>query len=247
MREILSRLMWTLLSFVLVLTFGCGGGGGSNPQAATAAVNSWIVTQSGTILSMAYGTGSNFPQYAALDLSSGYLRLVYSQSAVWGTSTIIVPALWSGGIYYQGAPITATWKTDGTDLIISFAGTISTLAFQGTARISPPANNSILAVVSMTTSGSVAIDSSPNEAFKPVMLSSMNISSNTWDAQSAYAGTQTYSLPASGWIISPAVNGVEFGLNGGTSTWKTNAPTVDILLAQSLPITGWITNSSNPN
>jgi hypothetical protein len=124
---------------------------------------------------------------------------------------------------------------------------MTTLNLQGEVRISPPANNSISAIISMTTSGSVTLDNRTNEAFKPVMLSSMHISSDNWDAQSAFVGSQTYQLPDNGWIISPAVNSVKFGLNGGTSKWKTNAPTVEITLDQSRLITGWVTSSTDPN
>jgi hypothetical protein len=216
------------------------------PLRADANSWSWTTTDNG-ILQVGYGQGTNFPQYAALDLKSGFLRLIYSQTSVWGTSVVLTPSFWTGGTYFQGCQITATTSTLGSDLLISFTGTISTLSFQGNVLISPPANNSISAAVSISTSGSLTLDNRASEAFKPVMLSSMHISSDKWDAQSAFAGTQTYQLPDSGWIISPAVNCTEFGLYGGTSKWKSNAPTVKIKLSQSQQVTGWVTASSNPN
>jgi len=216
--------------------------------------NSWSVTNNGGILEVAYGQGTYFPQYAALHLNSGYLRLIYGPTSGWGTSVVLPPVVWEEGQPdpYQGCQITPTTSTVGSDLLISFTGTIkgtiSTLSFQGTVRISPPANNSISAAVSISTSGSITLDNNhANEAFKLVMLSSMHISSDLWDAQSAFAGTQTYQLPDSGWIISPAVNCTEFGLIGGTSKWNTNAPTVKIKLSQSQQVTGWVTASSDPN
>ncbi|MCX5891322.1 MAG: hypothetical protein NTY36_18020 [Deltaproteobacteria bacterium] len=209
--------------------------------------NTWSVTNNGVILEIAYGQGANFPQFAALYLNSGYLRLINGKNSGWGTSVVLTPSFWTGGEYYQGCQITATTSTVGSDLLILFTGTISTLSFRGTVRISPPANNSISAAVSISTNGSVTLDNRANEAFKPVMLSSMHISSEEWDSQSAFAGAQTYQLPDSGWIISPAVSCTEFGLNGGTSKWKTNAPTVKITLDMSRQVTGWVTASSDPN
>lgn len=217
--------------------------------------NSWSWTTTGDgILQVGYGQGTNFPQYAALDLKSGYLRLIYDQTSVWGTSVVLPPIVWEEGQKgpYQGCQITPTTSTVGSDLLILFTGTItgtiSTLSFEGTVLISPPANDSISAAVSISTSGSITLDNNhASEAFKLVMLSSMHISSDKWDAQSAFAGTQTYQLPDSGWIISPAVNCTEFGLNGGTSKWKTNAPTVKIKLCQSQQVTGWVTASIDTN
>jgi hypothetical protein len=38
-----------------------------------------------------------------------------------------------------------------------------------------------------------------------------------------------------------------FGLLGGTSSWKTNAPTIQVTLDRSLQVTGWVTQDINPN
>lgn len=58
-----------------------------------------------------------------------------------------------------------------------------------------------------------------------------------------------YNLPSSGWVIYPARSASCFGLIGGTSSWKTNAPTVEVVLRQPKPsqVTGWVTYSTNPN
>ncbi|MBU0673409.1 MAG: hypothetical protein KJ950_02045 [Proteobacteria bacterium] len=173
--------------------------------------------------------------------------LNYGPDSGWGTSVVLPPSFWAGGTYNQGTAVAATWNTDGGDLLLTFSGTISTLGIEGEVRLSPPADNAIAAQVSVTTNGTVELDSRPGEAFKLVMLSSMHISENNWDAQSAFAEAQTYPLPESGWIIDPSVNGTILGLTGGTSLWKTNAPTVEIVLAQAAQITGWVTGSGDPN
>ena len=69
----------------------------------------------------------------------------------------------------------------------------------------------------------------------------------TTDTQAAFIGTQTYAFPSSGWIIQPPIITRDFGLQGGTSAWKTNAPTVKIILSQGRQVTGWVTQSTDPN
>jgi|SRR5947209_3707397 len=211
----------------------------------------WSVSQNGTILQIGYGSGTNFPQYAALDLSSSYFRMVYSTTSHWGTSVILLPALWSKGScptdYCQGAPITATWQTVGSNLMLSIQGTIATLKVASKVTLMPPANNVFVAQVSTTFTGNVKLDNRPGEAFKPVMLSSMHISSTQWDTQAAFIGTQTFPFPQSGWIIQPPIIAQNFGLQGGTSTWKTNAPTIEVTLNQGRQVTGWVTQSGDPN
>jgi hypothetical protein len=203
-----------------------------------------------------YGSGMSYPQYGSLDLSSSYFRLVYSTDAHWGTSMVLLPAFWSStttcppGGYCQGAPIQATWSLSGASLVLSLTGAIGGLAVYLTVRLDPPENNQIVAhVTASVTSGSVALDVShhPWDAFKPVVFSSMHVSSTQWDVQAAYAGGQSYSLPSCCWIISPPVTSSTFGLVGGTSNWKINAPTVNVALASALPVTGWVTSDTNPN
>jgi len=151
----------------------------------------------------------------------------------------------------QGAPVEVSWKTDNNDLLITYTGKISSLDVSGTIRIIPPGTDSITATITTQTAGSVYLASRPNEAFKPVMLSSMHINSDIWDARSAYILEDTtlhsYQFPASGWVVSPAVSGNTFGLFGGSSSWKPNAPTLEVTMDQALPITGWVTSSQDPN
>lgn len=261
----LSRLSMLLALLPLIVLASCATTSASANVPSTAlkktatgatshlntATNTWSVDQSGDILQIGYGSGSSFPQYAALDLSSSYLRMVYSTTSQWGTSVVLLPALWSSTAcptdYCQGAPITASWQTVNSKLRLSIKGTIATLNVSSTVTLTPPKNNIFSAQISTIVSGSVKLDNRQGEAFKPVMLSSMHISSTQWDSQAAFIGTQTYSYPVSGWIIRPPVVANDFGLQGGTSTWKTNAPAVEIILNQGRQVTGWVTQSSNPN
>jgi len=231
-----------LLCALFALLTGCGScektpGPGGN----------WSAGVNGDILEIAYGSGTNYPQYAALHLNSGYLRMIYGKDAGWGTSVVIMPSFWSGGKYYQGSAMNATVDKDGADLVVKFDGSISTLAVRGSIRFSPPTDNSLKAMVKVSTSGNLALDSRPGEAFKPVMLSSMHIAPDTWDAQSAFVSHQTYSLLQIGWIVTTSVEEKIFGLHGGTSFWKKNAPTIEVELSDALPITGWVTQSADPN
>ncbi|GEM_PF-2377827 len=231
------------------------------PTGATAATSSltissivgggWIVrynAANANILESYYGAVESFPQYAALHIDSSYLRLVYGPESGWGTSAVLMPSFWENGVYHQGAPISVNWTNIGNVLVISFTGTISNLKVtKGEIRLSPPAQNQITAQVTVNTSGSVQLDSRPGEAFKPVMLSSMHISDTQWDSQSAYIGSQVFLFPTSGWIVNSPTTGTVFGLTGGTSSTKTNAPTIEINLDASRQITGWVTQSSNTN
>lgn len=211
------------------------------------AVTTWSIRTRGDVVEIGYGSGTSFPQYAALHLDSGYFRLNYGPGSDWGTSIIIVPSLWIGGVYYQGTAIVAEATLDGGDLVIDYSGTIAGLSFEGRLRLHPPGTQSITADVSVTTSGTVSLDARPGEAFKPVMLSSMRISASVWDTSLAQAGSSDHAIPGSGWIIQPPASAREFALIGGTSSWKTNAPTIEIELPTPLSITGWVTPSADPN
>ena len=209
----------------------------------------WSVTQIGNDVQIAYGKGTHFPQYASLDISSSYFRMV-PPNFTWGTSVILFPCFWEKGNYYQGnpkQPLSYDWYVDGNDLVLSIEGEISNLRVEGEVRIDPPEEQSISAIVSVNVSGDVELDNRPGEAFKPVMLSSMHISADTWDAQSAFVDSQSFQIPLSGWVIEPPAIGRVFGLKGGTSNWKNNAPTIEVVLDQSMQITGWVTSSNDPN
>jgi len=230
---------------------GCGGGPSGQPASPSAptspVASTWSVTRNGNVLQINYGSGTSFPQYAALHTDSGFFRMNTGPTSGWGTSVMPLPCVWSEGRYFQGAPVTATWRTDGTDLVIAFSATISTLAVQGEIRLQPPAQNVLTATVTVTVDGSVALDPRPGEAFKPVMLASMHVSASMWDTRAAFVDAQSFQIPDEGWIVQPVVRSTSFGLTGGTSSWKSNAPTIDVLMDQSLQITGWVTRSANAN
>lgn len=173
--------------------------------------------------------------------------MTFGQGSGWGTSVVILPSFWSGGTYYQGARTNASWRTEGADLVISFSASVSALAVSGQVRLQPPSADSLVATVTVTVDGNVAVDARPGEAFKPVFLSSMHVGANVWDTSSAFVEAQTVQIPDEGWIIQPAPTAVLFGLRGGTSSWKTNAPTVEVAMDRSVQVTGWVTRSSNPN
>lgn len=225
---------------LLLLGMGCGGSSGQN---------GWSYRQRGDVLEIAYGSGTRFPQYAALHTDSSYLRLIYGPGSGWGTSAVLLPSLWTGGAYYQGARITLeNIRVEGGVLVIRFWGNIAGLRVAGIVRLLPPARNVLRATVTITSvTGDVPLDNRPGERFKPVMLSSMHISATQWDTREAYVGAQRYPLPLNGWILQPPVSGRLFGLRGGSSAWKTNAPTLEVVFDRDLPITGWVTASDDPN
>ncbi len=210
--------------------------------------SNWRVTQVGEELRIVYAGARDFPQYGVLHLDSSFFRLNYGPASGWGTSIILLPAFWTDGSYRQGAPVDATWHVEGLDLVLSVTGTIAELNVDLTVRISPPVRNLwISADVEALVEGSVPLDDRPGEAFKPVMLSSMRISPTQWDTQTACVAEQSYAIPDDGWVIWPHVVGETFGLIGGTSEWKTNAPTVLIELDEPRTVTGWVTPSEDPN
>ena len=203
------------------------------------------------VLEIGYGSGTDCPQIAALHLSSGYLRLTDGTGGPFGTSIVLMPSFWSGGQYYQGAPVTYTAQVldpdvDNPDLVLSITGNIAGLNVASKLQLSPPLSGSLVGHVTTTVNGNVALDNRPGEAFKPVMLSSMHISPTQWDSWAAYTD-RTSSLPADAWIIQPPAIVQGFGLQGGSSNWKDNAPTVLVALDQPLQVTGWVTKSTDPN
>ena len=81
----------------------------------------------------------------------------------------------------------------------------------------------------------------------------MHISPTVWDTQTAYACLLTAPIPASGWIFDPPAYVNIFGLEGGISDWQIQqqqgrpAPTIEVRLDEALEVTGWVTQSTNPN
>jgi hypothetical protein len=240
--------MWSWPVVVVSALAGCATPvPAPDPVAPSPVGSSWSVRQAGDVIEIAWGSGTSYPQYAALDTASGYLRLNCGPGSGWGTSVVILPSFWSGGVYHQGGRMTATWDVQGEDLDIAFAAAVSSLAVAGHVRFSPPARDALTATITVTVSGTDSLDDRPDEAFKPLMLSSMNIGATTWDTSSGFVDGRVLPIPGEGWILQPAVVGVLFGLNGGTSAWKSNAPGIEITMDRSMSVTGWVTKSANPN
>lgn len=207
----------------------------------------WRATYTDQLLEIYYEDGERKSQFAALHLNDSYLRLIYGPDSGWGTSVILLPVFWSQKTLYQSGQVDAQPHIEGTDLVLDIDGIVGELCVACQLRINPPGEASILAHVKVQVTGKVDLDDRPGEAFKPVMLSSMHISSEVWDAQYAYVGRRPHRLPETGWIIQPPGIGERFGLRGGTSEWKENAPTIIIELDRPLQITGWMTASEDPN
>ena len=244
-RTLRLPLFWLLCASVTAGACRAASPSAPTPPPAVSVVSAWSASQNGTILQVSYGRAGL--QYAALHTESGYIRMNAGAGSAWGTSAVIVPCIWTGGRYLQGAPISTTWRVDGTDFLISFAANVSTLSVHGEVRLLPPTPTGISAIVTVTVDGDVALDVRPGEAFKVVMLSSMHVAANVWDARAAFVDASVFAIPDEGWLIQPAVRSTFFGVMGGTSNWKTNAPTIDVLLDQPLQITGWLTRSANAN
>jgi hypothetical protein len=213
----------------------------------TEKAESWSIAQRGSIIEVGFGGGVDFPQYAALHTNAGFLRLNYGRDSSWGTSIILLPSFWEAGRYYQGAQISVAWRVEVADFVMSFSGSISNLRAFGEVRLTPPTTNLISGIVRVTVDGGLNLDRRPGEAFKPVTLSSMHVSANQWDAKSVQVDSELFQIPENGWIVRPAVVGNWFALRGGSSTWKKNAPSLEIELDRRLEITGWKTDSSNPD
>jgi uncharacterized protein YjbI with pentapeptide repeats len=141
-------------------------------------------------------------------------------------------------------------------LVLTIHGTIAGLQITSTMTLSPPENSSISAKVETKVEGSVELDTKnhPDAAFQPILLRSMHISSTRWDSQRAFADDQPFAFPFPGdtrITQSPVVVDQRFGLVGGTSPWKTDAPTVEVQKvqlepAQVIQVTGWINKSTDP-
>jgi hypothetical protein len=209
----------------------------------------WSVARRGSIVEVGFGSGIDFPQYAALHTDGGFLRLNYGSDSGWGTSIILPPSFWEDGRFYQGASISVSSRVDVTDFVISFSGSISNLEAFGELRLTPPTRDLIFCTVRVTAygGGGLNLDRRPGEAFKPVTLSSMHVSTDQWDAKSVQIESESFQIPESGWIVRPPVVGTRFALIGGSSTWKRHAPSLEIELDRGLEITGWKTRSSNPD
>lgn len=241
------RVCLSVAASILALSAACTPPNSTpDPTPTPTPTPTWNVAINGDVLEASYGLEGKRPQYVALHLDSGYLRLNTGPTSGWGTSIVVLPSVWTGGKLVQGARVMET-HTIGDDLVLNIKSQIAGLSVTGDIRIHPPAEKSIKADVRMATSGTVTLDARACEAFKPLMLSSMHISATQWDTQGAEIEGKQAALPAQGWIVQPPCpQGNNLTLSGGTSSWKTNAPTIAVTLEGSaLGITGWVTTSTS--
>jgi hypothetical protein len=203
----------------------------------------WNAMRQGTEVVVTYDNR----QYAAFHTESGYFRLVSDAASGWGTSVLVMPSYWSRNYLYQGAFTNTSWFISGANMVLRYSGNVGVLGASGHIVIHPPTGTSVTADVSVQVTGSVALDSRPGEAFKPVFLSSMNVAPNQWDSRTAWNGKTTQDIPVEGLIFGPNTFSNRITLDGGSNSWKVNAPTIDIRFDQVLSSMGWVTRSTNPN
>jgi hypothetical protein len=180
----------------------------------------------------------------SLATSDGYLYAVLASGEM-----LRAPLQASGGeVYYQGTPIDTSWKVRGRRLIVRLEGFIGDLGFAGKMVFLPPARGAMKARVSVRTFGTPPLADRPGEAFKPVMLSSMRISPSVWDASHVVVGPTVFSIPDAGLVFpGGALSSADFGVLGGSSAWKTRAPTVTVHAPAPMSVQGYVTASADPN
>jgi hypothetical protein len=198
---------------------------------------------------MHFDDGESRAQYAVLHLDSSFLRLCPTRDSGWGTSIVLLPCLWSGGLLFQGAGVAVHWEARGRDLVLAARGRIGLIDVDLDVRINPPESGHLSAEVRGRAIGTMPLDRREGEAFRLVTLSSMRIGERQWDAKSAYADDRAFALGEPGWTVAPEprVLATRFGLVGGSSEWKPRAPTVEVELGHRHRIVGWLTRSSDPS
>lgn len=210
----------------------------------------WTARRRRGVLEVMYGTEGDRPQYAALHLHSSYFRLTPGPHAAWGTSVVLAPVLWQRGAVgpSQGAKVRdLVVDAGGTEFHLAFQATVAKVLAQVRVKLAPPQNGEIRAVVMVETAGEVPLEiDRPWDMCKLVMLSSMHISPDRWDAQAAWVGSQPVPLPAADWLLPEPLPAQCFGLRGGHARWQQQrrvgpAPSVEITLDRTLPVTGWLT------
>lgn len=202
---------------------------------------SWSVRRRTDVVEVGYGSGTHFPQYAALHTGSGFLRLNYGPDSTWGTSVVLPPSFWLAGRYHQGAALAVDWRVAGRALLLTFTAAVANLRVRGALRLTPPGRDTISGTVTIEVDGAIEADRRPGEAFKLVSLTSMRISDRVWDVSSVEIGSRSFPIPANGWVVAPPMTSHRLAARGGSSSWKQNAPTVELTLARPCAMTGWVT------
>jgi len=208
---------------------------------------SWRFAREARIVEVGFGSGHHFPQYAAVHLDGGFLRLNSGPGSDWGSSVLLLPSFWEAGHYHQGGLISVDCRASRSGLTLSYSGRVSALRAYGEVRLREPSAEGISAEVCARTDGHVRLDQRPGEAFKPVFVASMHIANAWWDVESVLVDARRFAIPESGWIVEPATWGHRILLNGGSSSWKRRAPSLEIALGRSMEIAGWKSPSADPS
>jgi hypothetical protein len=208
---------------------------------------SWSLTRKGNVIEAGFGSDSDFPQYAAFHADTGYLRLNWGPESDWGTSLVVLPCIWEDGRYHQGAQTSVNWQVHESCLTLSFSGLVSGLHARGEIHLSAPMSDELSCGVAVTVEGEAKLDQRRGEAFKPLMLSSMHIAEDLWDVASIEVDAQRLEIPDCGWIVNPSVIGQRIVLAGGTSRWKRQAPSLEVVFDRRFEMTGWKTPATNPD
>jgi hypothetical protein len=177
------------------------------------------------------------------------LRLTGGPPSGWGTSLLLLPVSWRAGRSTpdQGAPVTARWQVDEPDLVLAVGGTMAGLAVAATVRLAPRDHHQ-RCPDHHDGAGHPPAGAALRRGLQAGHALLDAYSSRTcWDTQAALAGGRTYPIPEQGWISPSPVAAARFGLHGGRSRWQAQAPTIEVILARPLPITGWVTASQDPH
>lgn len=209
----------------------------------------WSVKDGDIIIEVGYYSNGSYPQVFALHKNDGAMRLTYLNGGGWGTSVYPL-GYWHNG-YVKGIDISGfSYHEQGSNLVLeltAFTQDIGTINYIVT--LYPPEDNLTKAKVEMAISNTIELDNRPvqGEAFQLAVLASMNVDNNLWDAKQAYAGEIIADIPDSEFIFDNVTQTTKFGLIGGTSEWKENAPTIEIISDRNVYVQGWVTSSTNPN
>jgi len=207
--------------------------------------SNWKLFKKAGALDIAHEAGTKYRRHATLDLRESHFRMKPEFDSGRAASALLLPSFWEDDSLRRGAPITAIAKHEGADLLITIGGNISRLQARGQIRLASPQSDSLLATVTMHVTGNLQLDRRPNEAFKPLVLSAAQISSERRRASAAHVGSRRFPLPASGWIIQTPEIGSIFGLLEGTLTSSALAYTLEARMTGPRPITGWVAPVQN--
>ncbi|MFZ2955886.1 MAG: glycosyl hydrolase family 17 protein [Candidatus Ozemobacteraceae bacterium] len=211
-------------------------------------------------ISFTYGSGADFPVRGVLYKTDSHFRLTPTRDmGAWGSSFIIAPSYRKpDGSSTQFMPLTnVSCAIDGNDLIVGFSGACEGLTATGILRIFPPGENRLEASVSLEVAGDPAMGLNggvEGSGFQVARIESMHVDDSQWDCSSAIVGGgdggREFPIATLGtWLFPPSLGltATRFGLRGGFSQWKPNAPTSLIELQSPLKILGYAKVTSDVN